>query len=448
MRVRFLHMADCHLGYRQYNLRERFNDFGRAFFEVINTAIAEKVDFVLLAGDLFHKRAIDALTLNQAVAALERLNAAKIPCIAVEGNHEHAYVDDFIGWMRFLALRQYIVLLDAPFREGAPALSAYSERGRTGSYFDPIPGVRVHGLRYMGAAAKSALARYAQALETVPRDGVEYSIFMTHAGLEGEINEQFGMMSMADWSPLRPHADYVALGHIHKPYTREEWIHNPGSLENCTADEATWRERGYFLVEVDTAGEGVKHRATLHTNRRRPFVRVALKTDLIQSPDALYQQAQALMERRRRDLGIRSEREEDRPVVELSLHGVLPFAQAHVETARLEEIARTVFDPLHVMVRNRTTGNTTVVEPGQSMNRAALERQILADLYRRDQRFAAHSRDWARVALSLKLLALEGASPEAILDDLSAHMDALQPDEVPDAEDAEAQEGRRADPLG
>ena len=70
MRVRFLHMADCHLGYRQYNLRERFNDFGRAFHHVIDVAIREKVDFVLLAGDLFHKRAIDALTLNQAIAAL------------------------------------------------------------------------------------------------------------------------------------------------------------------------------------------------------------------------------------------------------------------------------------------------------------------------------------------------------------------------------------------
>ena len=63
MRAKFLHIADCHLGYRQYNLAERYNDFGRAFHRMIDIAIAEKVDFVLLAGDLFHKRAIDALTL-------------------------------------------------------------------------------------------------------------------------------------------------------------------------------------------------------------------------------------------------------------------------------------------------------------------------------------------------------------------------------------------------
>src|SRR5690606_36145282 len=122
MRAKFLHMADCHLGNRQYNLAERFNDFGRAFFNVINTAIEQQVDFVLLAGDLFHKRAIDALTLNQAMSALERLKHANIPCIAVEGNHERAYFDEQIGWLQFLNLRQLITLLDADYVDGKPVL--------------------------------------------------------------------------------------------------------------------------------------------------------------------------------------------------------------------------------------------------------------------------------------------------------------------------------------
>ncbi len=78
-RLRFLHMADCHLGYRQYNLRERFNDFGQAFLNVIDTAIAEKVDFVLLAGDLFQKRAIDAAATLQAAEIRVRLPPKQAP---------------------------------------------------------------------------------------------------------------------------------------------------------------------------------------------------------------------------------------------------------------------------------------------------------------------------------------------------------------------------------
>ena len=102
MRARFLHLADCHLGYRQYGRNERFNDFSKAFYAVMDVAVEEKVDFVVLAGDLFQKRSIDALTLSHAMRGLEKLQRAGIPCLAVEGNHELAYFNESIGWMRFL----------------------------------------------------------------------------------------------------------------------------------------------------------------------------------------------------------------------------------------------------------------------------------------------------------------------------------------------------------
>lgn len=47
----FLHIADIHLGYQQYGLSERFSDFSRAFLHLVDTAVARRVDFVLLAGD-------------------------------------------------------------------------------------------------------------------------------------------------------------------------------------------------------------------------------------------------------------------------------------------------------------------------------------------------------------------------------------------------------------
>ena len=53
-------MADTHLGYEQYGLKERFNDFARAFLAVVDAAIERHADCFLIAGDLFNKRAIDA----------------------------------------------------------------------------------------------------------------------------------------------------------------------------------------------------------------------------------------------------------------------------------------------------------------------------------------------------------------------------------------------------
>ncbi|MCB0071192.1 MAG: DNA repair exonuclease [Caldilineaceae bacterium] len=250
MQTRFLHFADVHLGFRQYNQSERYNDFARAYLAVIQAAIDAQVDFVILAGDLFEKRSIDALTLNQAMRGLERLAEAGIPVIAVEGNHERAYYDEQVGWLRFLALRDLLILLHPTFHEGKLQLAPYTRR--TGAYIDPAPGVRVYGMGWMGSATAQNLERYADALAGAPRDGIEYAVFVSHAGVEGVLDGASGGLSMRQWSVLRPFVDYLALGHIHKPYEFEDWIYNPGSLENCAISETAWPARGYYLVEVDT----------------------------------------------------------------------------------------------------------------------------------------------------------------------------------------------------
>ncbi len=51
--TRILHTADTHLGYRQYGLEERREDFSRAFQQIIEIAISEKADALVHAGDLF-----------------------------------------------------------------------------------------------------------------------------------------------------------------------------------------------------------------------------------------------------------------------------------------------------------------------------------------------------------------------------------------------------------
>ena len=48
----------------------------------------------------------------------------------------------------------------------------------------------------------------------------------------------------------------------------------------------------------------------------------------------------------------------------------------------------------------------------------ALERQIIADLLERDNRFRARSGEWTELVLAIKQLAVSGASPEAVLKEL------------------------------
>lgn len=56
--------------------------------------------------------------------------------------------DETIGWMKFLALQDLLILLDAEFIDHKPRLRAWDARKRQGSYIDLPGGVRVHGMRY------------------------------------------------------------------------------------------------------------------------------------------------------------------------------------------------------------------------------------------------------------------------------------------------------------
>ena len=398
MKARFLHFADCHLGYRQYNNAERYDDFARAFLSIIDVAIEQQVDFVVLAGDLFEKRSIEALTLNQAMVGLERLKAANIPCLAVEGNHELAYHEETIGWMQFLADRRLLLLLHPTFAVGEAQLTPFANR--KGSYLEPMPGLRIHGLRYTGASTAAAVESYARALEALPKDSIQYTIFVAHAGVEGVMLEQAGGLSHRQWAVLRPHVDYLALGHIHKPFDFDHWIYNPGSPETCSLFEATWPQRGYYLVEVDTdrprADDEPKHSATLHADPRREIQRLSIKTDLLTSPAELLAYSKEYLQRKARDAGVHKLAADKRPVVELQLTGVLPFDRSTLDLEAVEALVRETFDPLVALVKNMTRSSDFAVDFAEGVNRPELERRVLSDLIQRDTRFPGAKRALGR----------------------------------------------------
>jgi hypothetical protein len=203
----------------------------------------------------------------------------------------------------------------------------------------------------------------------------------------------------------------------------------------------TWKERGYYLVEVDTtASEGPKHQAKLIANPRRPFERMYIKTDLIDSPEALYQQAHALMSRRARDLGPERLEPRTQPVVDLHLTGQLNFERSALSLAQLETMAKEVLNALHPLIRNDTHSADYVPAPGETMNRQMLERHVLDNLFSRDARFAPRSRKWARLALDLKALTLDGASAEMIVDELEERMARIDQELEPESEQEAGQD--------
>src|SRR5258708_954513 len=213
MRASFIHVADIHLGYEQYGVRERYNDFSRAFWDIMQEAVERNVTFVAIAGDLFNKRAIDALTLIHAIEGLKELKQRGIPVIAIEGNHDRSYYREGTSWLQFLCHQQYITLLDPRMQDGAPLLEPWNAGNMLGAYID-LPGgkLRVYGLKWQGAATVRTLEGLTSALEAAREEeqasGIEYRLLMMHTGVDGIVPRLAGLPTQSQFEPLKKHIDY------------------------------------------------------------------------------------------------------------------------------------------------------------------------------------------------------------------------------------------------
>lgn len=243
--VKFIHCADIHLGKIQNNLDQRFKDFGNAFRYVLEEAVARQVDFLLIAGDLFDKRNINARTLEQAVEILELAKQAEIPVIAIEGNHDKAFLRDKDSWMSFLANRGYIVLLKPEFQGGKMMIEAYDRETCAGAYIDLDGNIRVYGLGYLGRAAGSKLEELAPQLSED-----RTNIVLLHAMVGRMGGDLIGSISKGDVACLKEQVAYLALGHGHNRYMVER-------LEFAETGQIDLGE-GVRLIAGDAPGSGEK----------------------------------------------------------------------------------------------------------------------------------------------------------------------------------------------
>ena len=409
MQATFMHLADVHLGYKQYGSEARFNDFARAFDAAVDVALERQVDFVVLSGDLFHKSAIDPPTLLQAVNRLDKLTQTEIPVVAVTGNHDRArYRDPFRrSWLDYLSERGHLILLRPSFEAESIQFQPWS--GTRGGCIE-IKGVRLVGLPYLGSAIDTVLEEIPAALKAL--NPAEYTLLMGHFGLEGEIPGMAGGVSHNTIAPLRKYVDYLALGHLHKPFQRQDWVYNPGALETCGMDERDW-QGGVYIVSVDTT-QKPKHRVEHVPIPRRPFYRWTFEVDAHTTPEALYSALETFLKDRKR----KQTSSDHKPVVELNLEGVLAFDRIALDIGQLQALLKKIVDPLLPRLRNNTRATEFEVGVEDGRSRQQLERQVILDLVQRDSRYRERAEFWADLIEEIKQLTLANRPTDEIVETL------------------------------
>ena len=244
--TRVIHTGDTHIGYRQYHSPERRQDFLDAFRQVVEDAIADDVDAVVHAGDLFHDRRPDLPDIQGTVAALRELDDADIPFLAVVGNHETKRDGQWLDLFEDLGLTI-----------------------RLGATPEVVGDIAFYGLDFVPESQRDELD-----YEFDGADDADHAMLVGH-GL-------FEPFAHADWdtehvlTDASIEFDALLLGDNHAPGKRElldTWVTYCGSTERASASERD--ERGYNIVTVDEDGVSITRRAVADTRDFR-FVDVEL----------------------------------------------------------------------------------------------------------------------------------------------------------------------------
>jgi len=408
--MKFLHIADVHLGCTRYQLTESPRDFFEAWMDVLKRyAIDENVEFVLMCGDFFHKRSVPPETMNYAVKGLTMMRERGIPVVAIEGNHDQKHTDNDYSWLRSLSSWGLVTLLEPESRDGRMIYEPWDEIARKGGYID-IGRARIFGSEWYGASGNWAIPMLTEAIKGNRREDA-FHILMLHTDVEGHQVHPIPALSLSALKELKEAVEYVGLGHTHKHYEIDNWAFNPGSIEITNISE--YREsRGVFLVNVDDQNNiNARHIEDYHY---RPFQQIPFDVGNCSDGGELTEGVLAKV----RSEGRVAEPGEPKPIIEIALRGQLGFPNSLIQMQKIRDEAKALTDALHVRIKNHTVPAEYLDTRDEidDIGREKLERRVIEDLIVRDKRFKDRSDEISDAVIGAKRMALGDEPAEKIAD--------------------------------
>ncbi|HUR92930.1 MAG TPA: DNA repair exonuclease [Gemmatimonadaceae bacterium] len=220
--MRLVHLADLHLGFRQYQrftpmgINQREHDVALAFRKAIDKTIELQPDVVLFAGDVFHNVRPTNPAIIHAFKQLSRL-VQMLPdaiVVMIAGNHDTPRTTETGCLLKlFKPLGIHVV-------DGTPELLEFKERDLSVLAVPNLDVAEVPPLRPQGKSRYNVLMLH----------GITEGLYPPHLGADREANavtrEQLGAQN---W-------DYVALGHYHVWREVAPNAFYSGSLEYTTTN--------------------------------------------------------------------------------------------------------------------------------------------------------------------------------------------------------------------
>ena len=246
MAFRFVHTADIHLdsplrslAMRNPELAEIVGDASRkAFISIVDLCLLERVDAVVIAGDLYDGDQTSMKTARFLATQMARLHEAGVKVLKIRGNH-----DALSRISKQLIFPDTVTIFG-----GRPSTVVHGATGLD---------VAFHGLSFSHSKApESLLPRYASPTAGAVNVGIMHTSL---AGAPG--HDVYAPCNVAD---LHGHGfDYWALGHIHSRtvHAGARTVVMPGMPQGRDINEGG--EKSVTLVTVhDDHSIEIEHRAT------------------------------------------------------------------------------------------------------------------------------------------------------------------------------------------
>ncbi|WP_226670074.1 metallophosphoesterase family protein [Metabacillus litoralis] len=236
--IKFIHAADLHLDSPFVGLKHMPTDLFEvirestflAFFRIVSYAIKEKVDFILLSGDLYDEEDRSLKAQLKLKSEFEKLDKAGIDVYVIHGNHDH-----MSGKWLEVEWPQNVHVFSSKMVE----MKKFTKKG--------LPLAYIYGYSYPTRSVVENISN-----QYIKNDNSSvYHIGMLHGSIEG--NKEHDVYCPFKISELVSKGfDYWALGHIHKRqilHHSNPLIAYPGNIQGRHRKEAG--EKGFYIVEMN-----------------------------------------------------------------------------------------------------------------------------------------------------------------------------------------------------
>lgn len=238
--VKFLHVADLHIGNKFINKNETVrNKLKKSLYgvleKIVEFSLESDLDAIVIAGDLFDDETIGFVSENKIFSSFKKIIDSDIKIFYCTGNHDHFYRKNL--YEKLKEEKNFFIFADSKIRR----VNFISKSGEK---------VSVVGCGHEnGNFNENMVRKYPVKLDNSITIGIAHTMVLS---IEKEVSsEKYMPCSLKDLKEKS--YDYFALGHIHKRMSldEEKKIWYSGSPQGLNYKEVGFHGGNFVKIEKD-----------------------------------------------------------------------------------------------------------------------------------------------------------------------------------------------------